>query len=56
MCLYIVSKKSILGRNSKYLNKMMNKEMLFGTAQGFKAFQRVSDHMIVSSCRKEPTG
>ena len=57
MCLYTVSKKSILGTNSKYLNKMlMNKEMLFGTVQGFKAFQRVNDHMIVSSFCKEPTG
>lgn len=57
MCLYTVSKKSILGTNSKYFNKMlMNKEMLFGTVQGFKAFQRVSDHMIVFSFCKEPTG
>lgn len=57
MCLYTVSKKSILGTNSKYLNKMlMNKEMLFGIAQGFKAFQRVSDHMVASSFCKQPTG
>lgn len=47
MCLYTVSKKSILGTNSKYLNKMlMNKKRCFGIAQGFKAFQRVSDHMV----------